>query len=365
MIVLEVIVVFFVVLYLHQNFRFLRAFRRPRGTGAPEGPVRATVLVAARNEEQNIARCIESLVVQDYPKELLEIIIIDDRSTDKTGDICREYAARYPFLKVLVAPESSELRGKTNAIDHGVSQATGEIILMTDADCEAPATWVRRTVENYGPDVGILGGMTLPKDRGVFSGMQSLDWAYLLGIASAGVNRRKPLSVIGNNLSFRKKAYQDVGGYRALKFSVTEDYSLFRAIVDSGKWDYLFPVEHDRIVNTEPCGTWGDLVRQKHRWGTGGRGMWLHGLYVMAVGFGMHLSALLAIIMGVVAAGGTGLMIKFLADYLFLQAVLTKIGRKDILKHFYAFQLYYILYVIILPFLVFFGGKVSWKGRRY
>jgi len=365
MIVLEAIVAFFVVLYLHQNFRFLRAFQRPRESAVASNPVQATVLVAARNEEQNIARCIESLVIQDYPKEMFEIIIIDDRSTDRTGEICREYAVKYPFLKVLVAPESSELRGKTNAIDHGISQASGEIILMTDADCEAPPTWVKRTVEHYGPQVGILGGMTLPKDRGMFSGMQSLDWAYLLAIASAGVNRRKPLSVIGNNLSFRKRAYLDVGGYRALKFSVTEDYSLFRAIVDSGKWEYLFPVDYDRIVVTEPCESWGDLIRQKHRWGTGGRGMWLHGLYVMAVGFGMHLSALLAIVMGGVAAGGTGLMIKFLADYLFLHNVLTKIGRKGLLKHFYAFELYYILYVIILPFLVYLGGRVSWKGRKY
>jgi cellulose synthase/poly-beta-1,6-N-acetylglucosamine synthase-like glycosyltransferase len=365
MIILEIIVLVFVLLYMYQDFWFLRGFERPRHAKSPQAPVRATVLVAARNEEQNIARCIESLVVQDYPKELLEVIIIDDRSTDRTGAICRDYAARYTFVKVLVAPESSELRGKTNAIDHGVSNASGEIILMTDADCEVPQAWVRLTVEQYGPEVGLVGGMTLHKVRGAFSGMQSVDWAFLLGLASAAVNRRMPLSVIGNNLSFRKRAYQDVGGYRSLKFSVTEDYSLFKAIVNSGKWDYLFPVDRDRIVITEPCESWGDLVRQKHRWGTGGLDMRLYGLYIMVVGFGMHLSTIAALLTGSVAVATTGFMIKCLADYIFLNGVLSKIGRKDILKHFYAFELYYLLYVIALPFIVFFGGKVSWKGRKY
>jgi len=365
MISLEVIVLIFAILYLYQDFWFLRGFVRPRKKKSSLEPVRATVLVAARNEERNIARCIESLIVQDYPKELLEVIVVDDRSTDKTGEIARSYAAKYPFLKVLVSPESRELLGKTNAIDHGVSQATGEIILMTDADCEVPPGWVRLTVDEYGPEVGLVGGMTLQKVSGVFSGMQSLDWAYLLGIASAAVNRRTALSVIGNNLSFRKKAYYDVGGYRSLKFSVTEDYSLFKAIVGSGKWDYLYPVDAERVVVTEPCTTWGELVRQKHRWGTGGLDMRLYGLYIMVVGFGMHVAAILALFTGNVAVGTTGLMLKFVADYLFLYTVLKKIGKKELLKHFYAFELYYLLYVIALPFIVFFGGRVSWKGRKY
>lgn len=365
MIVLDLIVLIFVILYLYQDFWFLRGFERPRTTKARQEPVRATVLVAARNEERNIARCIESLIVQDYPKELLEIIIIDDRSTDKTGEIARSYAAKHPFLKVLVSPESKELLGKTNAIDHGISHASGEIILMTDADCVVPPGWVRLTVLEYGPEVGLVGGMTLQKVSGAFSGMQSLDWAYLLGIASAAVNRHMALSVIGNNLSFRKKAYFDVGGYRSLKFSVTEDYSLFKAIVGSGKWDYLYPVEADRVVTTEPCTTWGELVRQKHRWGTGGLDMRLYGFYIMVVGFGMHFATILALLAGSVAVGTTGLMLKFLADYLFLYTVLKKIGKKELLRHFYAFELYYMLYVIALPFIVFFGGKVSWKGRKY
>jgi cellulose synthase/poly-beta-1,6-N-acetylglucosamine synthase-like glycosyltransferase len=304
-------------------------------------------------------------VVQDYPRDLLEIVVIDDRSTDRTLEICRGYADKHSFLNVLEAPASQELRGKANAIDHGIGHSSGEIILMTDADCQVPPGWVKSTVEQYSPEVGIVGGMTLQKVKGTFSGMQSLDWAFLLGVASAAVNRRMPLSIIGNNLSFRRKAYEDVGGYKALKFSVTEDFSLFKAIVTSGKWDYLYPVSQDTIVATEPCETWGDLLHQKHRWGTGGLDMWLYGLFVMGVGFGAHLCSVLAILLGGVAAGGTALVVKVLADYLLLYNILRSIDRKELLRHFYAFELYYTLYVILLPFFILFGGKVSWKGRKY
>ena len=161
------------------------------------------------------------------------------------------------------------MRGKTNALDQGIEKAKGEVILITDADCTVPPTWVEWTAKRYGSEVGIVGGLTLQRANNSFEGMQSLDWAFLLGLAAATMSLRIPLSTIGNNLSFRKSAYLGVGGYRTIPFSVTEDFMLFQAVVQTRKWEYICPIDPRVLVVSRPCTDWRELLRQKHRWGKG------------------------------------------------------------------------------------------------
>jgi cellulose synthase/poly-beta-1,6-N-acetylglucosamine synthase-like glycosyltransferase len=324
------------------------------------------VIIAARNEERNIKSCLDSLIAQTYPKPSFEVIVVDDQSVDKTATLCLEYAAENPNIRIVPSGEETTLRGKTNALAGGIRLAKGEIIMITDADCKVPPTWIEGTVKRYGPKVGIVGGMTIQRSWTAFEGMQSLDWAYLLGIASAAVAWKHPLSTIGNNLSFRRQAYNDVGGYEKIPFSVTEDYSLFQAIVRTGKWDYLYPIDPALLVTSKPCETWVELIRQKHRWGKGGLDMKVTGFVIMALGFLMHAMILAGpILYWSVTAALTGWLVKLVGDYVFLYAVLKKINRTGELRFFHAFQLYYLLYVIALPFIVFFGRKVTWKGRQY
>ena len=207
-----------------------------------------SVVIAARNEDQNLAACLESVLHQTYPNHLFEVIVINDHSTDGTESICQKFALQHVNFSYLNAREDDQLRGKTNALDQGVEKARGEVILVTDADCTVPPTWVEWTAKRYGKAVGIVGGLTLQKATTWFEGMQSLDWGFLLGMAAATMSLRIPLSTIGNNLSFRKAAYNDVGGYRTIPFSVTEDFMLFQAIVRTNKWDYICPVDPRVLV---------------------------------------------------------------------------------------------------------------------
>jgi 1,2-diacylglycerol 3-beta-glucosyltransferase len=195
--------------------------------------------------------------------------------------------------------------------------------------------------------------------------MQSLDWAYILGVASASAALGNPLGSIGNNLSFRKEAYERVGGYRKLKFSVTEDYTLVQAILKTKKWEFLYPIDPDILVQSQPCPSLKLLIQQKHRWGKGGLDMKLMGFFVMVIAFAMHAAIVWSLVGYSVAVAGTMFLVKFIADYSYLYQILARLKRTDELKYFYWFELYYVLYVLILPFLVFFGGRVTWKGRRY
>lgn len=362
---LELNLQIFIILYVIQVLMLLIGLRRIRDHGTNDQMPFVSVVIAARNEEQNLADCLESVLQQSYPKEKFEVILVNDNSTDRTGEICQSFVQRFENFSAFVAQEDATLRGKTNALNQGIEKARGEIILITDADCTVPPTWIEHTAKRYTPSIGIVGGMTLQKASNKFEGMQSLDWAYLLGLASATVSLRNPLSTIGNNLSFRKSAYMEVGGYKKIPFSVTEDFMLFQAIVKTGKWDYLYPIDPNVLVVSKPCQTYKELVRQKHRWGKGGLDMKLSGFLIMVIGFSAHGFTLLTFLLGNFAYALTALLIKLIADYVFLFKVLHRLNRTDLLKYFYWFEIYYMTYVLLLPFIVFFGGKVVWKGRAY
>jgi cellulose synthase/poly-beta-1,6-N-acetylglucosamine synthase-like glycosyltransferase len=362
---LDYFLIFLLVLYLIQVTVFTTAVRKPRDEQGNMSHPFMSVLIAARNEESNLSDCLKSVLDQSYDNQRFEVIVINDHSTDGTERICEEYATRFRNFSYANAREDSSLRGKTNALDQGIEKARGEIILITDADCSVPRTWVECTARRYSKSVGIVGGITLQKSGNWFEGMQSLDWAFLLGLASATVSLRSPLSTIGNNLSFRKAAYGDVGGYRKIPFSVTEDFMLFQSIVKTKKWDYLCPIDPDVLVVSQPCSSWKELFRQKQRWGKGGLDMKLSGFSIMAIGFGLDAMILLLLALGNPLFALGALLFKMAGDYAFLSTVLKKLGQLDQLKYFLAFQTYFFVYVLLLPFVVFFGGKVVWKGRKY
>lgn len=362
---IEQLLVTVTLLYLIQVTLFLVGLSKKRDSSLCDATPFVSVVVAARNEENHLARCLESVLDQTYPSGNFEVIVVNDNSTDGTGEICSSFAARYQNVSTFVATEDAFLRGKTNALNQAIDRARGEVILITDADCTVPRTWIEHSARRYAPETGIAGGVTLQRAANAFEGMQALDWAYLLGIAAAAVGMGYPLSTIGNNLSFRRKAYQQVGGYRKIKFSVTEDFVLFQSIVQTGKWKYLYPIDPHVLVISQPCATLKEIIRQKHRWGKGGLDMKLSGFLIMVIGFGMHLLIPLTFVLGSFFFASSALLIKFIADYAFLYRVLRTLERTDLLKYFYAFQIYYFLYVLLLPFIVFLGGKVIWKGRSY
>lgn len=325
-----------------------------------------SIIVAARNEEKNIDACIASLARCRYPADRREILLVDDQSTDATGAIIDTWAERVPNLRRIVPQEAlGGLRGKANAVAQAVAEAKGEIILTTDADCEVPAEWIRETVAQYGPDIGTVCGYTLLRDEGLFSGMQSLDWAYMLTIASAGVGLGYPLSAVGNNMSYRKQAYDDVGGYAGVGFSVTEDFALFKAIVYKTQWKARYPTGGATLVWSGACSTFKELFRQKKRWGRGGTAMHPAGILVMAVGFLASVSIWVLPWFGLpLPLWALGLACKLAGDGLLLRYTLRQLGQMKLMRHLPLFELYYLIYVTLLLFVVFLGGRTVWKDRR-
>jgi cellulose synthase/poly-beta-1,6-N-acetylglucosamine synthase-like glycosyltransferase len=354
-----------VVLYLLKVTFFLLGSKRASKPQLSAERPSVTVILAARNEEANIRPCLASLEALVYAGDL-EILLVNDQSTDATSGIMSEWVKKDSRMRMITTEgQVHGLKGKANAIAQAIEQSGGAIILTTDADCEVPRDWVQRTVEQYDESTGCVCGFTMISTDGWFSGMQSLDWAYLLTVASAGVGWNRALSAVGNNMSYRRCVYDEVGGYQGVGFSVTEDFALLMAIAYKTSWKVRFAAEPSTLVWSAPCPNLPDLYRQKKRWGNGGLDSPLTGFAVMSVGFLMNVALLLLPVFGLpLWAWLAGFAGKCIGDAALLAWPLSRFRRMDLFRYFLHFELYYIVYVTALPFVVLLGGKVVWKDRK-
>jgi cellulose synthase/poly-beta-1,6-N-acetylglucosamine synthase-like glycosyltransferase len=324
-----------------------------------------TVIVAARNEENNILDCLNSLDKLIYPYNHVEIILVNDHSTDNTGEIIASFIKDKPKFKTIMPQHAiGPLKGKTNALANAIKISKGEVILTTDADCTVAPTWAKTLASYYKPDVGFVGGFTTQHDNNVFSGMQAVDFIYLLSVAAGSINLKKPLSCIGNNMSYRKSVYDEVGGYEGLKFSVTEDFNLLMAINNLKKYKIIYPLDSSGLVTSKACPDLKSLFWQKKRWGVGGAESDFIGYLVMVWGYISNLAILLTPFFFSTTALYLCLL-KLSIDYFFVLPVFKRLGLKLKLIHFIVFEIYFIIYVVLLPFVVLPSRTVKWKGREY
>ncbi len=326
----------------------------------------ATVVVAARNEEGNILNCLISLDNLIYPESKLEIIIVDDYSDDATNSIVSKFIAGKPKFK-LIRPEKQfgEVKGKANALANAIEISQGEIILTTDADCVVSPTWAKTLASYYYDEsVAMVSGFTNQTNSRVFEGMQSVDSVFLLSAAAGTMNLGYPISCIGNNMSYRKSVYYEVGGYAAIPFSVTEDFMLLKAFDKLNKYKIIYPLDAGGLVTSQACVDLKMLYRQRKRWGIGGLDADFRGFAVMANGWLANLGLVLAPFFF-----STDVLViwffKIFTDYFFLQNVHKSLKLKMKFKDFVAFQIYYVIYVIVLPFVAVFSKKVIWKEREF
>lgn len=194
-----------------------------------------SILLPVRNEERNIANCVQSLLMQDYPS--FEILVLDDRSSDRTRAILERIAASQPKLKVMDgSPPSVNQVGKNWACSQLARRAQGELLLFTDADTRHHKDALRTIVTALvGENADLLTG---------FPHQEVHTWAeYLLvpffsWVLSSfiplviGYRLRLPVlsSAVGQLMLFRREAYFLIGGHDSVSSSMVEDMSLARRI---------------------------------------------------------------------------------------------------------------------------------------
>jgi cellulose synthase/poly-beta-1,6-N-acetylglucosamine synthase-like glycosyltransferase len=243
--------------------------------GPRSGPPKVSVIIPVRNESLRMDGLLESLAAQEYPAE---IIFVDDRSADggpqKLEGFARRAAERGRGpCRIITLTENPGPNHKQYALGKGIEAAGGDLLLLTDADCEVPSRWIAAMVRQLEDErVGAVIGPVFKKTggKGFFWFYQCLDHAvrymYLAGASGLGAAG----GGFGNNLILRRKSLDAVGGYGSVPFSPTEDAALVARIRSRSPYQVHAAVGAGTRVFTVPERTWGGLLNQTLRWNSGG-----------------------------------------------------------------------------------------------
>ena len=337
---------------------------------------RLAIIVAARDEEATLPRCLAALRAQDYPADRAEIWVADDHSVDSTADVIRQCDAAdgIPVYYVRVPDPTGPLRGKAQALHTAFdalasSKHPPELVLITDADCAPEATWAQRSASRFAaPETGLLCGLAriTPRPGHAFDRVQALDWLFMLGAASALAESGQTATGMGNNMAIRSETYAQIGGYPALPFSVTEDFTLVRAVAEQTPWRVRFPLDSETTVWTLPANGFRSAYAQRRRWARGGvtGGAWVLATYGL-----LHTVHLLPLI-GLAWAPGAALLslaLKVLGDVSFLIAVHARSGDptpvRTVARDALSFEAFLFTYMVTLPSVLLLRPQIEWKGR--
>lgn len=353
--------------YLLIQIWLTTAFFRYRNRILPEPEVwpEITILVAARNEEKNIGRCLDALCELDYPADKLHIVVGNDQSTDHTREITEAYCRNYPFIRLInIVEDDTGLKAKARVMAQLDKYAQGEFYLVTDADVAVKPTWAKYLIRHMKAQTGVASGTTMVAGNDLNTKMQGMDWAYFMGMLNMISWSGVPATAVGNNMIIRKEAYWQTGGYSAIRFSITEDYKLYSEVCKKGwKWDNIMIPEV--LAYSDSVKGFIPLLHQRKRWLSGGRELpfywWIlfvvFGAYYFVVPVMLFLSPWIALAV---------IGLKFSLQWLSMNRIHSMLGEKPpgILQHLmYEVYLYAVTigtaFFFILPF------RTVWKGRQY
>jgi len=322
-----------------------------------------SVIVAARNEEAVLEACLQALRAQDYGGEL-EVVVVDDRSRDGTGELVRDQARTWEALKLVRAREDLPFRcPKKSALAQGIEASSGELLLFTDADCQPPPGWVRSTAALFTDRVGLVAGYAYPRPSGrLRHKLLALDNLAVGALGAGSIGMGHPLACTGRNLAYRRQVFEEVGGFAEIGHLVGGDDVYFaRLVAAKTAWKLIFNRDPGAAVTCAPppeklC----NILQQKLRHAAKGGHYRGPALLLGGLVYLFHLALLLGLVrMGMEARldflllgvwGG-----RWLADFGLLWRMAGP-GERRLLAALSALEVFYIPYVLLFTVV----GRLGW-----
>lgn len=358
-----VIGLLYILIQLWQLY-ILYSYKAEKPNGLDEWP-QVSVLVAARNEEQNLPACLEALINSDYPENRILILVGNDQSTDRTGAIARELEKKHHNIKVVdIVDDNSGLKAKARVMAQLDKHAAGDYYLITDADVQVNPGWVKAMISSMKPEIGVASGTTMVSGSGLMGKMQQIDWTYFMGLLNVISYSGIPATAVGNNMIVRATAYWQTGGYANIRFSITEDYKLYSEICRKGwKWNNI--MSPGTLAFSAPVNNMGTLMHQRKRWLSGGKDLPWYWWTLFGV-FGCFYFTTPLLIYFSPPAGIALVILKFILQSIQIQKITAHLGQKRF-KALSLIQFEIYIWIITIATALFFvlPAKTNWKGRTY
>ena len=225
-------------------------------------------MIPARDEEAVVGRLLHRITKLTYPKDKLEVIIIDDASKDDTGRITDEFAKTYSYFKVLHRSGDIGGRGKASALNDGVRHATGEILICFDADYYPQADIIEKLTGYFiDPEVGVVQGRitVLNEPTTLVSKLVALERIGGYRVDQLARDRLRLIPQCGGTVcAIRYDLIEYLGGWDDKM--LTEDTDLTFQVCEAG---YKIRYANEAECYEEAVEDWRSYWRQRHRWAKG------------------------------------------------------------------------------------------------
>jgi cellulose synthase/poly-beta-1,6-N-acetylglucosamine synthase-like glycosyltransferase len=337
-----------------------------------ESIFRVSVIIPARNEEGHMDKLLNDLAAQDYPCERYEVIVVDDRSTDRTAEITEKFRLMHRGinLKMIRIDDDGNAGAKKRALTVGIHAATGEIILTTDADCRLGPGWITAIVSFFrDQDIELTSGpVTYHDAKGFLNRFQALEFLGMMASGAGAVKAGLPFICNGANLAYRRDTFLELQGFRGNeKYVSGDDVFLMHGIKRlRGKHSVCFAFTKEALVKTTPAENIQAFLRQRIRWASKSKGYYDRtALFTTLSVFFLNLAMVMFFFTGffhppafLVFAGAV--LIKSLTDLPLLLGVTQFTEQRRLLHSYLLFQLIYPFYVVatgLLSLLL----PVNWK----
>jgi cellulose synthase/poly-beta-1,6-N-acetylglucosamine synthase-like glycosyltransferase len=370
-IVLFVVLVIYVVFILQLIFGFdkIKTFIR-----TDEKPVtKFSIIVPFRNEEKNLQKLLKSISKLNYPKDLFEIILIDDFSTDASERVYIKWRMENGLIETTLL-ENLRLSNspKKDAISRAIPILKHEWVVTTDADCTVNKNWLL-TLDNFIQKNNaemVVGAVVYKTKNNWFHQFQQLDLLSLQGTTIGSFGIGKPFMCNGANFAYTKKLFNEIGGFGGNnKMASGDDVFLLQKALKNHSHKVHYLKNTDTIVKTKPENDLYKLFMQRVRWAsktTGYSGYYSKSLAVVVLAMNLGLVCGLWFMVYGLLSWKTLLIvfsIKYFVDYLLLLK-----SNQYLRKGKFIFPL---ASSLVYPFFSSFVGiyslfgSFSWKGRNF
>jgi len=336
--------------------------------GREKSPKKVSVLIAAKNEEKNILKPLQSLVNQLFDESDFEIIVVDDNSTDKTFEVVSEFIKNNPELEIRLV--KAEGIGKKQAISQALHLAENEIIMVTDADCELPQRWIEKTVDFmlHNDLKMVLGPVLLTPCKTFFEKIQVLEHLSLIASTAGSAAIGMPVMCNGANMAYDRESALEVEKYRTdMNVASGDDVFLMEQFVRHfGSSSVRFLMDENAIVKTQTMPSLKAFFRQRRRWVSKTKAYTSWKIIATALIVLMFNLSVLTLFVGgffhpaffLIFALFT--LMKFMVDYPILRKITDFMRQQQLMKWAFPLEFVYPFYVVFTAFSGVFS-KVRWK----
>jgi cellulose synthase/poly-beta-1,6-N-acetylglucosamine synthase-like glycosyltransferase len=325
---------------------------------------RFSILVSFRNEKDNLPNLLQSLSELNYPKELFEVIFIDDNSTDNYTIPHQSYSHS------IIQNKSDSLAPKKDAIELGIQQAKNEWIVTTDADCLVPKNWLLsfdQYIQSQPTVQMICGAVFTQTDHRFLQDFQLLDFMSLQSTTLGSFGISMPFMCNGANFCYHKSLFEELNGFEGnIHLASGDDVFLLQKALKKHTKQVHYLNTKENTVLTQPVSSWNALLKQRIRWAS--KTSAYKSIYPKILAFVIFYGniAFIIAVLSLIFTPNLGFLIvaKIIFDFvLILQS--SHLAPKFHFKNYLLSSLVYPIFTLLIGINVLFVKQYTWKNQTH